>query len=123
MSSDITHNAAGTPSASPGWSWVGEAGPELVKFHGGETVVPNHAVGGYAGGAGWYDGGYMPGLAPILSGASGGSSGGHGGGLPVLELHLHGDLADKNIWENGQIQTLRYNYRNSGKPTGAVKPS
>ena len=59
----ITHNAAGTPSASPGWSWVGEAGPELVKFHGGETVVPNHAVGGYAGGAGWYDGG---GTSPAL---------------------------------------------------------
>jgi hypothetical protein len=113
--------ASGTPAASAGWAWVGEAGPELVKFHGGETVVPTHSVGGYAEGAGWYDQGYFPGIGPVLSGASGGSSG--GGGLPVLELHLHGDLADKNIWENGQIQTLRYNYRNSGRPTGAVKPS
>lgn len=31
----------GTPGANAGWSWVGEHGPELVKFRGGEKVV-NH---------------------------------------------------------------------------------
>jgi phage-related tail protein len=48
----IAHHAAGTPSAKAGWSWVGEAGPELVRFRGGETVVPNHVATGYANGAG-----------------------------------------------------------------------
>lgn len=31
--------AAGTPSAPAGWAWVGERGPELVSFRGGETVL------------------------------------------------------------------------------------
>ena len=44
--------ATGTPAAAPGWAWVGEAGPELVKFRGGETVVPNSVSTGYANGAG-----------------------------------------------------------------------
>jgi SLT domain-containing protein len=30
--------AAGTSSAAPGWAWVGERGPELVRFRGGEQV-------------------------------------------------------------------------------------
>jgi hypothetical protein len=47
-----TGHAAGTPAASPGWAWVGEAGPELVRFRGGETVLPNHVSRGFAGGAG-----------------------------------------------------------------------
>lgn len=33
--------ATGTNSAPPGFAWVGEKGPELVKFGGGEQVVPN----------------------------------------------------------------------------------
>ena len=122
-------NAAGTPSASPGWSWVGEAGPELVRFHGGETVVPNHAVGGYAGGAGWYDGGgYFPGLAPILSGASGGSSGGGGasaGGAQPLHVHL---MLDGREMATAILPDLvgaanRYSLRSSGKATGLLRPS
>lgn len=32
-------NATGTRSAAQGWSWVGEQGPELVNFRGGEQVV------------------------------------------------------------------------------------
>ena len=124
----VTHNAAGTPSASPGWSWVGEAGPELVKFHGGETVVPNHAVGGYAGGAGWYDGGYMPGLAPILSGASGGSSGGGGGATAGAQpLHVHLMLDGREMAEAVLPDLVgaasRYQRRNSGSTTGLLKPS
>jgi hypothetical protein len=31
--------AAGTLSAAPGWAWTGEAGPELILFRGGETVI------------------------------------------------------------------------------------
>jgi SLT domain-containing protein len=40
----------GTDWALPGWAWVGEAGPELVKFRGGEQVMSHQdsvaAVGG-----------------------------------------------------------------------------
>jgi len=38
--------AAGTNAATPGMHWVGERGPEIVRFHGGEQVIPNHALGG-----------------------------------------------------------------------------
>jgi SLT domain-containing protein len=34
--------AVGTTGAARGWAWVGERGPELVRFGGGETVL-NHA--------------------------------------------------------------------------------
>jgi hypothetical protein len=33
--------AAGTMSAPPGFAWVGESGPELLNFRGGEQVFPN----------------------------------------------------------------------------------
>lgn len=42
--------AGGTTGASPGWTWVGEKGPELAYMTGGETVIPNHAIGGLASG-------------------------------------------------------------------------
>lgn len=32
--------AKGTNSAPAGWSWVGEKGPELMRFRGGEQVLP-----------------------------------------------------------------------------------
>lgn len=34
--------ARGTANAVPGWSWVGEEGPELMRMHGGEQILPNH---------------------------------------------------------------------------------
>jgi len=37
--------AEGTENAPPGYAWVGERGPEIVKFRGGEQVVPNHKLG------------------------------------------------------------------------------
>lgn len=43
--------ASGTSSAPSGWAWVGEAGPELVNFSGGERVLNNaqsSATGGDA---------------------------------------------------------------------------
>jgi hypothetical protein len=33
--------AAGVTGAPPGWAWVGENGPELMQFRGGETVKPH----------------------------------------------------------------------------------
>lgn len=41
--------ASGTFSAPSGMAWVGENGPELVNFRGGEQVIPNHALGGMGG--------------------------------------------------------------------------
>lgn len=32
--------ATGTENAPPGWSWVGEEGPELMRLHGGEQILP-----------------------------------------------------------------------------------
>lgn len=36
--------ALGTLSAAPGWAWVGERGRELVRFRGGEQVLPHGAA-------------------------------------------------------------------------------
>ncbi|HEV7371480.1 MAG TPA: hypothetical protein VGO20_20445, partial [Arenibaculum sp.] len=38
---DIRGFAAGTSSASPGWAWVGEKGPELIRLRGGEEILPH----------------------------------------------------------------------------------
>ena len=34
--------ASGTENAPPGWSWVGEEGPELMRMHGGEQILPSN---------------------------------------------------------------------------------
>lgn len=36
----ISAYASGTNSAPPGWAWVGEEGPELMRMRGGEQVLP-----------------------------------------------------------------------------------
>lgn len=63
--------AAGTPAAPPGWAWVGEEGPELMRFRGGETVLPHPTsmglVRGYANGTP----DVAKGLKPPSSGAGG----------------------------------------------------
>lgn len=51
----IIGHAQGTNSAPKGWSWVGEKGPELVNFGGGEKVLNNRdsmAAKGESGGGG-----------------------------------------------------------------------
>lgn len=46
----------GTDHALPGWAWVGEAGPELVRFRGGEQVMTNReSVQAVAGGGAEFD--------------------------------------------------------------------
>lgn len=44
--SKIEGYANGTNCAKPGLHWVGERGPELVNFNGGEQVVPNEFIQG-----------------------------------------------------------------------------
>jgi SLT domain-containing protein len=41
--------ALGTLNAVPGWAWVGERGPELLRFRGGEQVHPAMAGGWRSG--------------------------------------------------------------------------
>jgi SLT domain-containing protein len=47
--SGIKGYATGTDGAARGWAWVGERGPELVNFGGGETVL-NHGDSMFAAG-------------------------------------------------------------------------
>jgi SLT domain-containing protein/uncharacterized coiled-coil DUF342 family protein len=47
--SGIKGYATGTQGAAKGWAWVGERGPELVNFGGGETVL-NHGDSMFASG-------------------------------------------------------------------------
>lgn len=42
--------ASGTVSAPAGWGWVGEAGPELIRFRGGEQVLSTGDSGRLVGG-------------------------------------------------------------------------
>lgn len=37
----IPGHANGTGNAPPGWAWVGEEGPELMRMRGGEQILPN----------------------------------------------------------------------------------
>lgn len=71
--------ASGTSGASSGWAWVGEKGPELVNFRGGETVIPNHVAAGYAGGT-------------IGDG--------------VIEVHSHVHLDGKEIFKTVQRESV-----------------
>ena len=40
--------ASGTPDAPPGWAWVGELGPELMRLRGGETILPAYVSQDFA---------------------------------------------------------------------------
>lgn len=53
--------AKGTDGAAPGWAWVGERGPELVRFGGGETVLPHKQSMAAASSAGIRLPGYVSG--------------------------------------------------------------
>jgi hypothetical protein len=44
--------AAGSRGARSGWAIVGERGPELMHLRGGEVIIPNHQLRGYADGTG-----------------------------------------------------------------------
>lgn len=63
--------ADGTVGAPPGWAWVGERGPELMRFRGGEQVMPSHmsfaVTRGFANGT--------PGISAAI------------GGRPVVKIY------------------------------------
>lgn len=100
--------ADGTPGAPPGWAWVGERGPELMKMAGGETVIPHgpseSIARGYANGT--------PGYAGAL------------GGNQVFEIYLDG----KQIHAAVKKRNYRYNGINGsrapgGGPSGSWVPT
>lgn len=105
--------ASGTSGAAPGWAWVGEKGPELVKMKGGEVVIPNHRsmsmasvgpVPGFAHGIGF---------DPIISLPYVGTKTPPAGVNPGGQIHLvisgQGDELVKAI-----VKSLRYEIRANG---------
>lgn len=94
--------ASGTPNAPPGMAWVGERGPELIKFRGGEQVFPAHLsqaiastyrLPGYADGA--YD-----------SSALSGGDFGRGGGVEVNVINKSGADIKTQRRNVGGIDTI-----------------
>jgi hypothetical protein len=84
--------ASGTGSARPGWAWVGERGPELAYFRGGEKVIP-HAQSmavsrGYASGTG------EPEPAPVI-------------------VYLDGQIIYKNVEQRVYGKNMQNGMRNA----------
>ncbi len=106
----IARHAAGTASAPPGLAWVGERGPELMAFAGGERVYSHPesvrlAAGAYAGGGG------------------AGQTGGFGApGQAEVHSHISVNLDGRQIWKSVQTQMLQWQVRNSGRATGLAVP-
>lgn len=103
--------ASGTDYARAGVALVGEHGPELVAFGGGERV---------------YDSGetarMIAGMGTTPRGAA--SSGG-GGLLPPVNVHVHldGQLDGDSVWTAMQTRTSIYGTRNNGARTGTWAPA
>ena len=102
--------ANGTSSARPGVAWVGEKGPELVRFKGGEEVIPNHHLQRPANGNVAPSGGQLnqngpreiilrviaeegPMFRPVIRSESRGVS---------VETVKQYDVAKANIYQNGE---------------------
>ena len=82
--------ASGTANAVPGWSWVGEEGPELMRMHGGEQILPSSVSREVAEDYNAYTRytaaqGVQSARPPVeVTGASGTAA-----GRPKIDLHLH----------------------------------
>lgn len=82
--------ASGTANAVPGWSWVGEEGPELMRMHGGEQILPSSVSSEVAEDYNAYTRytaaqGVQSARPPLeVTGTSGAAA-----GRPKIDLHLH----------------------------------
>lgn len=96
--------ASGTSSARPGVAWVGEKGPELVRFRGGEEVVPNHRLHNAAN----------TNMA-ALGNASGPSSGSMQLSHAVIEVRMSPDVEARIVEQagNNTIQIVQQNNSNN----------
>ncbi len=82
--------ASGTQNAPPGWAWVGEEGPELMRLHGGEQILPNHVSRQAAADYSAYSRytaaqGVRPARLPLEVAGTAGTA----AGRPGMELHFH----------------------------------
>ena len=86
----IPGHAEGTNNAPPGWSWVGEEGPELMRMHGGEQILPSSVSREVAEDYNAYTRytaaqGVQSARPPLeVTGTSGAAA-----GRPKIDLHLH----------------------------------
>jgi len=87
---------AGAAYVGAGVALVGERGPELVHFAGGESVTPSWMLGGMLGDSG----------------------GGHG----TLIVHNHVNLDGNEIFGNQQSHAYEFNRRNGLTVTGSFAP-
>jgi hypothetical protein len=94
--------ADGTPGAPPGWAWVGERGPELVRMMGGETVLP-----------------HGPSMAMARSGYPGYAAGVGSAGAVVPNITVNVD--GRQLFRIVQNRALGYNINNARRtPTGSA---
>lgn len=102
--------AAGTDYAARGVALVGEHGPELVAFAGGERVYDHAATSRMIAGMASHDGGGGGGMAAAPQAAELTSN---------ISIHLDG----QEIWRGQQRETLQYNRRNGQAQSGAWAPT
>lgn len=84
--------ASGTFNAPPGWAWVGEEGPELMRMRGGETVLPADVSERFAYLAANYSeaASYAGGTGNVSEAAEAVPFDGRGSAAPVtVEVHIH----------------------------------
>lgn len=101
----IPGHANGTDNAPPGWAWVGEDGPELMRMRGGEQVLPNSVSRQVAESYGVYrhyaaDQSVRPAPPPLEVARTGDGL----AGMSKMELHFHiesGALPETvNAWQD-----------------------
>ena len=96
--------AGGTDNALPGWAWVGEAGPELMRMRGGGQILPSsvsrEAVESYSAYTRYTAAqGVQPARSSLGVAGAGGTV-----DRPKMDLHFHieaGALPETvNAWQN-----------------------
>jgi hypothetical protein len=106
-----TGYASGTDYAAAGWHLVGERGPELVKFAGGEQVLNNPHTQAFMNNPGGH----------------GGSSTAGGGFNGVINLahttHVTATVDQGVLFETVKTETARYGVRNGTAQQGRLSPA
>jgi hypothetical protein len=99
---------AGIAAATAGLHLVGERGPELVMFAGGERVLSNPETTRFLANPATVPGGPLPGHAA--------------GGTLEAVIHNHVTLDGEEIWSNMQTRSLQYGVRNGNPGAGTMAP-
>ncbi|WP_054911040.1 tape measure protein [Pseudomonas sp. NBRC 111135] len=96
--------AKGTNSAAPGIAWVGERGPELMGFNGGEKVLTAMASGNLAA---RLEGLSIPDMVSPSAAAAAGEAGGRMPDLGRLELGMNGESVELYGTQQSLDQLIR----------------